>query len=71
MYNLKQRKVKEKKKNETKKMIGEIAILLILMAITGVGYNALTSKEYIYGLLGNNGTRKIKATTIDTAIATI
>ena len=43
----------------------------IPIAITGVGYNALTSKEYIYGLLGNNGTRKIKATTIDTAIATI
>ena len=41
------------------------------IAIIGVGYIALTSKEYLYGLLGNNGILKAKATTIETTIAAI
>ena len=41
------------------------------MAIIGVGYNALTSKEYRYGLLGSKGNLKIRATTIEQIIAAI
>ena len=41
------------------------------MAIIGVGYNALTSKDYLYGLLGSNGNLNIRATTIEQIIAAI
>ena len=43
----------------------------IPIAIIGVGYNALTSKEYLYGLPGNSGSLKINAITTEAIIATI
>ena len=46
-------------------------LLAYIIAIMGVGYIALTSKEYLYGLLGNNGTFKTNATRIETIIVTI